>query len=105
MPKPPKRRSARSGKSSIRKKMVSPCGGLSASECDKLLEHVYELMNSCDIKKSVAANIQRHIDMCRSCFTRFQFEKKLLARLKEACGCCSCPETLTLRVKALIKSF
>lgn len=105
MPKPPRGHSAPRRKSSTRKKAVSPCGGLSASECEKLLEHVYELMNSCDIKKSLAAEIQRHLDTCRSCFTRFEFEKKLMARLKEACGCCSCPETLTLRVKALIKSF
>jgi anti-sigma factor (TIGR02949 family) len=105
MRKPPRKKARVSPrKAPARKGLMSLCGGMSAAECEKALEHIYEFINSCDLKADLGAEIKRHLDSCRGCFTRFEFEQKLVARLKEA-GCCSCPETLKARVLTILKEF
>jgi hypothetical protein len=72
--------------------------------CDQFLEHLYEYLNSHDLTPEMCDHIKHHIELCRPCYTRLEFEQTLLKRLK-ASGCCVCPDTLKQKVKRLMEHF
>lgn len=74
------------------------------SKCNEVLDHIYEYLNNHDLTPELGDEIKRHLDDCRGCFTRFEFEQRLLLRFKSA-GCCSCPDSLKKRIKNLLDSF
>lgn len=72
--------------------------------CDDILIHLYEYINTHDVPPDFNEEIRRHLELCRSCFGKFEFEQKLLARLKEAGGC-ACPETLKAKIKTIVEMY
>ena len=75
------------------------------TRCNDVLEHLYEYLNCHDLTGDQETMIRRHLDECRHCFSRFQFERLLLDRIKKKGCCCSCPETLKNKVKDILKHF
>lgn len=69
--------------------------------CEKILDHAYEFLNRKDVTPAEEAAFRRHLIDCPPCGDSFDFEKKLLERLKAA-GCCSCPDRLKARVRTLL---
>lgn len=84
-----------------KKASAGPCG---SSPCEEVLNHLYEYVNRHDLTPDLDKQIHDHLDLCRGCFTRFEFEQRLLERLKKAGDCC-CPKSLIKKIKALVKNF
>jgi len=73
-------------------------------DCHDILDHLYEYINAHDITPQLSGEIKKHLEMCRACFTRYEFEQKLLEHLKRASGC-SCPDSLKKKIKILVDQF
>ena len=74
------------------------------SHCDEILDHIYEYLNRHDISADQEAEFMRHLEYCRACFDRFEFERRLLERLKASQGC-ACPDSLKRRIKTIVEKF
>ncbi len=72
--------------------------------CDDIFEHIYEFINTKDMTAEMEAEIRVHLQMCRKCYTHFEFERLLIQRFRDA-GCPSCPETLKHRIKDILDRF
>jgi anti-sigma factor (TIGR02949 family) len=72
--------------------------------CEEALLHLFEYINRCDLTADDAEHIRRHIEACRPCWDRFEFEKVVIERLKTA-GSCKCPATLVKRVLSIFKGY
>lgn len=71
--------------------------------CEQVLEHLFEYLDHA-LDAQTSAEIERHLDACRGCFSRAEFERRLRARVAET-GTASAPATLRARIKALIDRF
>jgi anti-sigma factor (TIGR02949 family) len=49
-------------------------------------------------------DIERHLETCRGCFSRAEFERRLKARVTEA-GAAKAPDSLRRRVRQLIGRY
>lgn len=58
----------------------------------------------CELEAPVNAEVERHLQVCRSCYSRAEFEKRLKASLSELGREDIRPE-LADRVRTLIRSF
>ena len=73
-------------------------------QCEAILDHIYEFILQHDITFELKDEIERHLELCRGCFTRYEFEQKLLARLK-ASSSCQPPESLKIKVQKITEKF
>jgi anti-sigma factor (TIGR02949 family) len=71
-------------------------------ECDKILDHTYEFLNRRNMTPTKKTTFQKHLSDYPPCNDKFEFERKLLERLKAAGGC-QCPEGLKARVQSLLE--
>lgn len=72
-------------------------------DCDEVMRQLFDFL---DDEVDVAAHdeIHQHIEECRSCFSRVEFERQLKERIQGA-GKDSAPESLQQRVTELMKGF
>ena len=73
--------------------------------CSDAFERLYEYLDR-ERENAKCEEIEKHLNACRECFDRFEFERLLIKRLKSSC--CSeppCSETLILRIKKIIQKF
>lgn len=73
------------------------------TECREALKNVFDYLDGCTDSHD-NRHIRRHLDMCRHCYSRFEFEKKLIARIRKTC-CEKCPERLRKRIKDIVGKF
>ena len=72
-------------------------------DCDEVIAHLFAYLdNETDPEKST--DIERHLEECRACFSRAEFEKALRAKVNQL-GDKEAPATLRQRVAALLKQF
>jgi mycothiol system anti-sigma-R factor len=71
--------------------------------CREALAKIYEFLDRED--SAPLSEIEKHLDRCRHCWDRFEFEKKLKALVKKSCCKEVCPDTLKRRVKALLEKY
>ena len=74
------------------------------TRCNEILDHLYEYLHAKDESSEFNEIVQRHLDECRHCFDRFEFERRLLERMKD-CECCACPDRLKKKIETLLKDF
>jgi mycothiol system anti-sigma-R factor len=74
------------------------------TKCNQVIDRIYEYLNSHELTPEIMADIREHLDLCRHCFTRFEFEELLMTRLKSA-SCCQCPDSLKKKIKSIISEF
>ncbi len=72
--------------------------------CKEALEKLYEFLDK-ELDKVPTSEIQRHLDSCRHCWNRFDFEKQLKALVKKFCSKQACPDTLRRRIYALLEKY
>ena len=72
-------------------------------ECDEVITRLFAYLDG-EIADTERADIDRHLERCRDCFTRAEFERQLKARLAETRSA-DAPARLRDRVKALIARF
>ena len=72
-------------------------------DCEKVIAHLFAYLdNETDPEKRT--DIERHLEECRACFSRAEFEKALRAKVNQL-GDKEAPATLRQRVAALLKQF
>jgi mycothiol system anti-sigma-R factor len=72
-------------------------------ECEQALAHIFELIDH-ELEGEEREAMQHHLDTCRSCFSRMEFEQRLKARfrtLREAETSARARERIEKLLKAL----
>ena len=69
--------------------------------CEEILNKLHEYLNKRELTQENVAEIRKHLKECPPCGDRFNFEERLLERLKES-EPCQCPDRLKSRIKALL---
>jgi mycothiol system anti-sigma-R factor len=74
-----------------------------AIRCEKVIKHLFAYLDG-EIEADRHADIERHLEECRGCYSRAEFERLLKSRVAEL-GEEKAPASLRRRVKALLDSF
>lgn len=71
--------------------------------CEEVLKHLVAYLDR-ETDAHTTAEIQRHLEECRGCFSRAEFERRLKAQVRAA-GSRLAPERLRARIKKLVEKF
>ncbi|HXF65749.1 MAG TPA: zf-HC2 domain-containing protein [Burkholderiales bacterium] len=71
--------------------------------CEEVLRHLFAYLDR-EADPHTASEIERHLERCRSCFSRAEFERRLKAELRAA-GNRSAPARLRARIRELVGKF
>lgn len=71
--------------------------------CNEVLEHLFAYLDR-EMDHQTAAEIEHHLEHCRGCFSRAEFERKLKARVRDA-GASPASERLRARIKDIVEKF
>lgn len=71
--------------------------------CEEVIEKLLEYLDR-ELDATAQLEIERHLETCRGCFSRAEFERRLRARVAEA-GKVKAPESLRRRVRALVARY
>ena len=72
-------------------------------DCDEVMRQLFDYLDD-EVEIAAGDEIHHHIEECRSCFTRVEFEKQIKDRVRSA-GKDSAPESLRNRITDLMKDF
>lgn len=68
--------------------------------CEELLEQLFEYLDR-ELDGRTRAAIDHHLELCRDCFSRVEFEQRLRHRISDA-GKQKAPDRLHERVRKII---
>ena len=71
--------------------------------CEEVIAHLLQYLDG-EIDAAKRVQIDRHIQECRGCYSRAEFEKVLRAKIEQL-GEVKAPATLQQRVRSLIDEF
>ncbi|WEX08654.1 zf-HC2 domain-containing protein [Chelativorans sp. AA-79] len=71
--------------------------------CEEVIEKLLEYLDR-ELDAEMEQALARHMDTCRACFSRAEFERRLRARVREASEV-KAPESLRRRVRAMVARF
>ncbi len=71
--------------------------------CEQVIEHLFAFLDE-ELDDEITDRIEAHLQRCRDCFTRAEFEKHLRARVRNAAET-RAPNTLHRRIRRIIDSF
>lgn len=71
--------------------------------CEDVIEKLMEYLDR-ELDEQLQQEIDEHLEICRGCFSRAEFERRLKARIAEA-GKVTAPERLRQRVAKLTHKF
>jgi anti-sigma factor (TIGR02949 family) len=71
--------------------------------CEEVLKHLVAYLDR-EADDHTAAEIERHLEECRGCFSRAEFERQLKVHVRAA-GSRTAPERLHARIRKLIDKF
>lgn len=71
--------------------------------CDDVLAHLVEFLNG-EVDEKKKAEIDLHLETCRSCYSRADFERVLKKRLQDA-NTQDVPDRLKNRINRLLDDF
>jgi anti-sigma factor (TIGR02949 family) len=71
--------------------------------CEEVIDHLLEYLDG-EIDADKRRQIDRHLEECRGCFSRAEFEKALRRKVQEL-GRQEPPRSLRRRLKELIDQF
>ena len=74
-----------------------------AISCDEVLEHLFAYLDR-EIDQETAAEIEQHLERCRGCFSRAEFERRLKAQVRDA-GASPASGRLRARIKDIVEKF
>jgi len=72
--------------------------------CNEWFERLYQILDK-DVDEVVWREVEEHMKLCRPCWDRYEFEKRLKERVKSSCCKESCTESLRKRVVALFEKY
>lgn len=71
--------------------------------CEEVMEQLFEFLDR-ELDGELSDRIDRHLERCRDCFTRAEFERRLRARINEAAEA-EAPERLRHRLRRVVDEF
>jgi anti-sigma factor (TIGR02949 family) len=71
--------------------------------CEEVIEHLFEYLDH-ELEHAKSIEIERHLERCRECFSRAEFERQLRTRVRESAAM-SAPPRLRKRVQRLLDRF
>lgn len=71
--------------------------------CEQVLENLFDYLDG-EIDEARAAQIHQHLEMCKRCYPRAQFEKAFLDAVRQAQAGESVPTDVRARVLAAIEA-
>jgi len=71
--------------------------------CEKALRHLFEYLDR-ELDGDLQAQMQQHMERCRSCLSRLEFEQTLKAHVQDS-GTEQAPDSLRNRVNTLLREF
>lgn len=71
--------------------------------CEEVIEQIFTYLDG-ELPQDHAIAIDRHLERCRDCFSRAEFEKRLRARIKGSTKA-RAPESLQRRIRGLLDRY
>ncbi len=71
--------------------------------CEDVLKHLVDYLHG-EVEEAKFAEIEKHLDSCRGCFSRAEFEKSLKQRVQDE-GRENAPDSLQNRLNDLMDKF
>ena len=71
--------------------------------CEDVIEKLLEYLDR-ELDAAAQLEVGRHLETCRGCFSRAEFERRLRARVAET-GDVKAPESLRRRIRALVARY
>lgn len=71
--------------------------------CEDVIDKLLEYLDR-EIDAETERDIARHIETCRACFTRAEFERKLRERVMET-GEREAPDSLRRRIRSMVSRY
>lgn len=72
-------------------------------ECEEAVARLLEYLDG-ELDEGHRTQVERHLETCRGCFSRAEFEGRLRALVAET-GSAPAPDSLRLRVRGLMERF
>jgi len=73
-------------------------------DCEESLEKLWQFLDQ-ELDGESAARLAQHLEECRHCFDRAEFERRLKAMVRRSCECETAPAELRDRLTKLIRMF
>jgi len=72
-------------------------------DCDEVMRQLFDFLDD-EVDMGAHEEIHQHIEDCRSCFSRVEFERELKGRVQGA-GQAAAPESLERRLSDLMRNL
>lgn len=72
-------------------------------ECEEAIAKLLEFLDG-ELDEADRSRMERHLETCRGCYTRAEFERRLRERVAET-GSARAPDSLRTRVRRLMETF
>lgn len=72
--------------------------------CEEALRRLAAYLDD-ELDTGAAAEVERHLERCRSCFSRAEFERRLKDRIREDLGVTAVPDVFEERIRSLLGSL
>lgn len=71
--------------------------------CEKVIQGIFEFLDR-ELTAESVADFQKHLDLCRSCFSRIEFEMILRENLRNKTSHV-CPDELKIKIQKIIEIY
>jgi mycothiol system anti-sigma-R factor len=72
--------------------------------CNEAVEKLWQYLDR-ELEGDKVIEIELHLQQCRGCFSRAEFERHLRLLLRRSCGCDQAPPELRARLTRLLRMF
>ncbi len=72
--------------------------------CEQVIEHLWPFLDG-ELDGETSADLTRHLDECRRCFSRAEFERRVKTMIRQSCEGEQVPGPLQERMRTLLRSF
>lgn len=73
-------------------------------DCEEALRHLAAYLDG-ELESGTESEVERHLERCRSCFSRAEFERRLKDRMRHDLGVGAVPEPFEARIRSLLRSL
>ncbi len=71
--------------------------------CEQVIQGIWDYLDK-ELCADDMSQVQKHLDLCRGCFTRIEFERVLREKMQKTTYHC-CPDKLKQRIKDLVDRY
>ena len=71
--------------------------------CEEVIAQLFAYLDG-DLEHAHSIDIDRHLERCRDCYTRAEFERRLREKVRDASNAAA-PERLHRRIKGILDRF